>query len=368
MTKMIKMSLVAAVAVAGFTSTASAKPVEDAIKNVDVSGMVRYRYTNGSQGAETNSYKTVLKISSKVNEIVTAKIKLAGSNDTTDVTGDADPVQANVKEANFVFNLGDTTVIAGKQGLATPFGDAADQQGTGVVVVKPLAKTLTLAAGWYTNSDAQATAANAADLNGNNITALALIGSTNAVNYALWGAKVSEGDINAGATAMNVNLGAKLGAVNVNLNHAQVKYEGTAGSPLGTQKLTKLVASTKAGAATVTAGYLIAGEDGGDVTLGDTDAAANFLMDRFSATALKDTTALYLGVSAAVAPKVTLGLDYGATSDDNGQVAGDVKVSETRFKAAYAMSKNFNVSGFVAKYEVGNDSDEKTRVELKYTF
>ena len=45
MRKISKISLVAAVAVAGF-STANAQPLEEAIKNVDVSGSVVYRYDN----------------------------------------------------------------------------------------------------------------------------------------------------------------------------------------------------------------------------------------------------------------------------------------------------------------------------------
>ena len=45
MRKISKLSLVAAVAVAGF-STANAQPLEEAIKNVDVSGSVVYRYDN----------------------------------------------------------------------------------------------------------------------------------------------------------------------------------------------------------------------------------------------------------------------------------------------------------------------------------
>ncbi len=48
MTKMIKMSLIAAVAVTGMTSAANAQNLEDAIKGVDVSGYVDYRLENKS--------------------------------------------------------------------------------------------------------------------------------------------------------------------------------------------------------------------------------------------------------------------------------------------------------------------------------
>src|SRR5574344_1039046 len=77
MRKISKISLVAAVAVAGF-STANAQPLEEAIKNVDVSGSVVYRYNNYDnngvtpKGAQTenNNYKIGLNLSSKVNDYV----------------------------------------------------------------------------------------------------------------------------------------------------------------------------------------------------------------------------------------------------------------------------------------------------------
>ena len=75
MRKISKISLVAAVAVAGF-STANAQPLEEAIKNVDVSGSVVYRYDNidDSEGNATrtdrNRYKIGLNLSSKVNDYV----------------------------------------------------------------------------------------------------------------------------------------------------------------------------------------------------------------------------------------------------------------------------------------------------------
>ena len=75
MRKISKISLVAAVAVAGF-STANAQPLEEAIKNVDVSGSVVYRYNNydnsvgTKQQSENNNYKIGLNLSSKVTDYV----------------------------------------------------------------------------------------------------------------------------------------------------------------------------------------------------------------------------------------------------------------------------------------------------------
>ena len=44
--KLVKMSLAAIVAAGALSSVASATPLEEAIKNVDVSGFARYRYDN----------------------------------------------------------------------------------------------------------------------------------------------------------------------------------------------------------------------------------------------------------------------------------------------------------------------------------
>ena len=73
--KFAKLSLVAAVAVAGFT-TANAQPLEEAIKNVDVTGSVVYRYNDynndvkGKESGQTNNYKVALGLASKVNDDV----------------------------------------------------------------------------------------------------------------------------------------------------------------------------------------------------------------------------------------------------------------------------------------------------------
>src|SRR5574344_2557614 len=74
MRKISKLSLVAAVAVAGF-STANAQPLEQAIKDVEVSGSVVYRYDNfddseSNARTDVNKYKIGLNLASKVNDYV----------------------------------------------------------------------------------------------------------------------------------------------------------------------------------------------------------------------------------------------------------------------------------------------------------
>jgi len=365
MKKMIKMSLVAAVAVAGLTTTSSAAKLTDAIKNTDVTGYVRYRYTNTDTTNETNQYKVDLRISSKVNDKVTAKIRTKTSTtvDGNDNDGAAKAMQ--ITEANFVANIAGTTVIAGKQGLPTPFADADDQSGSGLVAVKPLG-AVTVAGGFFTN-DASVRPFQTGYANGHNIAALAAIGKANVVNYAVWYANISESSNKIGAQAVNVNLKAKVGKVNVELNTASVDYSTTAnGAGVNDQAQTRLVVASKVSNVTVAGAVLVAGKDGADVTLGDTDAKANFKIESFSGSILRDTVAYYVMASAPVGP-VTAKVEYGYTADTNGAAAGDTDASETKISASYKMSKNFNVSAFQT-IESGALNDDITRVEVKYTF
>jgi hypothetical protein len=394
MTKMIKMSLIAAVAVTGLTTTVSAQNLEDAIKGVDFSGNLRYRYTNGEATiTDTNEYRLEMTVKSKVNDMVTATVSTIGKASTgdsakettgtkragADVIGDGDPVAANIAVANFTFALPGATVIAGKQALATPFasGQLEDQQGTGVVALVPVAG-VTLAGGLYLNSDAYSKVYDV-DLGKNNIAAVAAIGKASVVDYAVWYAKVSENAITtkadgvtahllaghtAGATALNLNIKVPVGPANIELNHAKVSYtvdKADAKEP----SLSKLVVSGKAGDITLAAGYLKAGKDSGDVTLGDDDSAANFKIEKFSAQSLADTTAIYFAAGMPVGP-VTAKLEYGKTSALTG--GSSLGASEAKLSVAYAVSKNFGVSAWMTDCSDALDGKGQNRIELKYTF
>ncbi|MGJ0359354.1 major outer membrane protein [Aliarcobacter cryaerophilus] len=194
MRKISKISLVAAVAVAGF-STANAQPLEEAIKNVDVSGSVVYRYDNvhnkekSSNGAVTsnrtdgdsgnNNYKIGLNLSSKVNDYVkfNSRFLVAEANNGGFVglgsgrqyTTNATPARntnrgsdgtANVSLSNAYFGftaIPNTVVNIGKQGLATPYTVAVDingneQTGTGILALSTFGP-VTAGAGYFNNTN-----------------------------------------------------------------------------------------------------------------------------------------------------------------------------------------------------------------------
>ena len=173
--KLTKVSLAALVALGAFSSVASATPLEEAIKNVDLSGFARYRYTNDHY---KDSYKNDSKRSSISGHVFRMETAFKAAIDdnffgvlrlryqTTDGSGDnvgrkfgnrysvitsngTDATNTTgtfgVYEMYLGYKIGNTTITAGKQLLGT-FYDDKDIAGTGIKVVNTDVPGLTLAA------------------------------------------------------------------------------------------------------------------------------------------------------------------------------------------------------------------------------
>ena len=180
MRKISKISLVEAVAVAGF-STANAQPLEEAIKNVDVSGSVVYRYdnfhnkekssngvvTSDRENTDANRYKIGLNLSSKVNDYVkfNSRFIVGGGNNsygwaTTNAQEGGQDANASVDLSQAYFGLTaipNTVVNIGKQGLTTPYTVATDingneQAGTGILALSTFGP-ITAGIGYFNNQN-----------------------------------------------------------------------------------------------------------------------------------------------------------------------------------------------------------------------
>ena len=200
MKKIAKLSLVAAVAVAGLT-TANAQQLEDAIKKVEVSGSVVYRYNDynsdtnyategsdaqtGTGGAKNgisdgkkgtnsdsnNNYKVGLNLAAPVNDFVKLNTRFLVANGNGEFAGDATPFggldtqnagdsNVDVELSNVYFGytgIKNTTVNVGKQGLTTPWTvatqvDGNEQTGTGALALTTV-DNVTLAAGYFNQTN-----------------------------------------------------------------------------------------------------------------------------------------------------------------------------------------------------------------------
>ncbi len=162
--KLVKLSLVAALA-AGAFSAANATPLEEAIKDVDVSGVLRYRYDTGNfdknfvnnsnlnNNKQDHNYRAQVNFSAAIADNFKAFIQF-DYNAVDGGTGVNNETNAEkglfVRQLYLTYTNEDvaTSVIAGKQQLNLIWTDNAIDGlvGTGVKVVNNSIDGLTLAA------------------------------------------------------------------------------------------------------------------------------------------------------------------------------------------------------------------------------
>ncbi|EHE4679616.1 group 2 major outer membrane porin protein PorA [Campylobacter jejuni] len=161
--KLVKLSLVAALA-AGAFSAANATPLEEAIKDVDVSGVLRYRYESsnpwsnanfgsGISGKQDHKYRAQVNFSGAISDNFKAFVQFDynsqdGGYGTDSISNTSDTL--TVRQLYLTYTNEDvaTSVIAGKQQLNTIWtGNGVDGLvGTGIKVVNNSIDGLTLAA------------------------------------------------------------------------------------------------------------------------------------------------------------------------------------------------------------------------------
>ncbi|WP_270986189.1 major outer membrane protein [Campylobacter upsaliensis] len=168
--KLVKLSLVAALA-AGAFSVANAAPLEEAIKDIDVSGVLRYRYESGRIDSKDNAgmnstalntskqnhkYRAQVNFNAAIADNFKAFVQLDynakdggyGADSTSVTKGDS--ATLHVRQLYLTYTNEDfaTSVIAGKQQLNTIWTDNGVDGlvGTGIKVLNNSFDGLTLAA------------------------------------------------------------------------------------------------------------------------------------------------------------------------------------------------------------------------------
>ncbi|EDO6739947.1 major outer membrane protein [Campylobacter coli] len=165
--KLVKLSLVAALA-AGAFSVANATPLEEAIKDIDVSGVLRYRYETGSfdtnfpydpndttlnTSKQEHKYRAQINLSGAIADNFKAFVQLDynskdGGYGENSFSNTSDTL--SVRQLYLTYTNEDvaTSVIAGKQQLNTIWSDNTIDGlvGTGIKVVNNSIDGLTLAA------------------------------------------------------------------------------------------------------------------------------------------------------------------------------------------------------------------------------
>ena len=373
MKKIAKLSLVAAVAVAGLTS-ANATALEQAIKGVDLSGSAVYRYddrtSNTVDNYTKNSYKVGLNLKSAVNDDLTFNTRTIIGAGTDMVKLDTDGTDGEatfgLSHANFAFTgIKNTTVIAGKQAVPSPFSVQADvagneNTGTGLTAVSTLG-AVTVAA-TYLNQTNLATA-------GADIAGLGLMGNVGPVALDGWYLDVAElHSGNNGHQAYTVGAKAPIEMVTLTGRYSAIAHDGL---NVDTESLWKVGAAAKVG---IVSGSLDYGQTNDVNALstgmgihGDADADVNLQAWKLNLNK-KDDASL---VKATLGVDLIKDLNLSATYADLTQDAKYSDANEIYGQLTYKMAKNFMTYarlGTVTYDTAVEESQDMGRLHVQYTF
>ena len=216
--KLVKLSLVVALATGALATSASAMPLEEAIKGVDVSGMTRIRYTAKNEKkdkAETThgskwNFKTVMNVKTTIDDnffnVVSIRYNStdagnAYENDKHEkFSSTADDKKNHKFEANQFFlgaTFGNTTIQLGRQTIGAFFTD--DMYGDGIKVLNTDVEGLVLAALFMDSleNDDDIGSLGAGEVNekfvtDHNLYGVAAIGSYDPISFQLWYASLED--------------------------------------------------------------------------------------------------------------------------------------------------------------------------------
>ena len=152
--KLVKLSLVAALAAGALATSASAMPLEEAIKGVDVSGMTKIKYTATSKKENKKeathgsvwNFKAVMNVKTTIDDnfFNVVSIRYDGKDDGMSHSAADDQYKFEANQFFLGATFGNTTIQLGRQTIGAFFTD--DMYGDGIKVLNTDVEGLVLAA------------------------------------------------------------------------------------------------------------------------------------------------------------------------------------------------------------------------------
>ena len=399
--KLVKLSLAAIVAAGALTSVASAASLEEAIKNVDVTGYARYRFDSRDSGTNTaNKHRFTSDVNFKSalddnffgvlgfrydsidnsGERINARTMVGADDNGNDNFGQT----FNVRQVYLGYTAGNTTITAGRQVLGTFFTD--DMVGTGIKLLNSDISGLTLAAVAFDNLQNDGDIGTGALTLGSNnseyvydrnLYGAAAIGSYDPVSFQLWYAAL---DSVAQLYVADVTVGANLGGVDLSLQ-AQAAgssmWADNAGLGATTVALDDAIfwaaeLGAKAFGFDGSVGYVQFDTD--EISLISFEDQGSFIdagEDLLNYTAFAgDNKYWFVTAGYTFADKVRVGADYVAGEGSNGVTTRDVDRYEAVARVDYKYSKKLNFKAWYSyiNQENGQDDAKHLRFEARYNF
>ncbi|EAI4414773.1 major outer membrane protein [Campylobacter fetus] len=405
--KLVKMSLAAIVAAGALTSVASATPLEEAIKNVDVSGFARYRFdstkvdANGNQGSDTKAshrFTSYVDFKTALDDNFFAVLGLR--YDSKDVSGDhitGGQTQVGVNDAGAedfgqTFNVrqfllgykaGNTTIQAGRQVLGTFFTD--DMVGTGIKVLNTDITGLTLAAVAFDDLQndpdigSRGLVVNGSHTYQNNLYGVAAIGSYDPVSFQLWYAMLEnvtdlyaiDVAINFDATAdLNLGLHGQFAGSSIDSD-----FKRGTNNAADDANLWAIEATAEGFGIDFSAGYIDFSADKDKVSVVSYEDAGSFIKpgeDLLDYTLFNgENKYWFITAGYTFLEKYRVGVDY----IDGENKTNILKTDKTELvgRVSYAYSKKLNFKAWWSHIteepdNAGKDKTDHFRFEAKYSF
>ena len=379
MKKILSLSLVASATI--LSLNAGAQDLSEAIKNVDISGTVAYRYNdyepqpNAAASAE-NNYKIATSIKSKVNDDVTANTRFLvqsfGMNTSTSADGNVD---VELSEVNFAYTgLANTTVTVGKQGINTAFTVARDSIGTEAagsgIVATYTAGPVNFNAGYFNQQNFNGNANE-----GQNDTGIALTGAENvatvgiAATVAGISLDTSYFEVSEKFDAYTVGASAAYNVGDVKLSsyarYSALEFEnGIKTASTDEHSLWKVGVKANMD---IFGAYVAYGETDKEGGVVGVDASSTTGFDehwRVTLSGTQDADVLYAAIDAQVTDKFNVALKY---SDLDSKVTEDL--TEVYVQGLYQMSSNlFTYVRFGELEKEGLQDSTIGRLHVQYSF
>lgn len=407
--KLVKLSLIAAMATGIMATTASATPLEEAIKDVDVGGMLRVRYTNdSSKNANKNrtgdsnwNFKGELNLKTKIDDnfFAVAGIRYLDTDRSTSLSGKNTRGDGfDLNRAYLGYAVGNTVVQVGRQDVGAFFTD--DMFGDGIKVLNSDIEGLTLAALWMdaleNDSDIgtlalgrvgaqtlpSGTVIGGKYVTDHNLYGVAAIGSYDPVSFQVWYAMLEDvTDLFAVELAFSfdvnddVNLNAKL---QYGFSDFDGKFKrdvkGTAGLEeieIGDADFYGAELGTELYGIDLTAGYVNFSTDSDKHSLVSFEDSGSFIKpgeELFDYTVFAGKNDYWFVTAGYTIPDtaVRIGADY---LDGKNKFAGEkTKMKEAVARLEYAHSDKLKFKTWYSHVKEGDEKKDRVRFEAKYSF
>lgn len=375
MRKFVKMSLVAAVTLAGLNSSVSANTLTEVADNFDVFGYVQVRYDNsnttGKKSNDSFTHKEVLGATGKLTDNLS--YMFAGANLEIDGKDTGMANGGGYSNLLMVYNyftytgIENTSISAGRQGLDTPLTVVYDpatatSEANGVSLTSKLGD-VSINAAYFANTNFNL-GDKASSFPGNAITGgesyghLGLTAKAGPVTVDAWYAAMSD-------AYDTYTVGAK---ANIKAGDAMIKpylrYSAADIDGVNTDNnLWKVGVSAKAGIVGANIDYGQTDKDGGWVTF-DNDAAANLQGWKLSLLGNADAKLMKAGLNVDVLPNVNLSANYVDLEIANSEA------NEVYATATYKITKSITAYARFGQVDddAKTDKEEFSRVNLLWLF